>query len=166
MPRPPPPPPPPPRPLTEVNCETKLPPAHRKAGEGAYAGERSKETQGISTVSITWITPLDASTSARDTSRLPTMTLPSADLHRQASLPLTVFAAGRPSGRSWSPYAAHDMVGRIGASFSLFSGLSSVSTVPAGSLANASSVGANTVNGPALERVHQAGGLKAPRRAC
>ena len=30
----------------------------------------------------------------------------------------------------------------------LFSGLSSVSTVPFGSLANASSVGANTVNGP------------------
>src|SRR3954462_7398490 len=34
-------------------------------------------------------------------------------------------------------------------SFSLFSGFSSDSTVPAGSLANASSVGANTVNGPA-----------------
>ena len=34
-------------------------------------------------------------------------------------------------------------------SFALFSGLSSDSTVPAGSLANAASVGANTVNGPA-----------------
>ena len=33
-------------------------------------------------------------------------------------------------------------------SFALFSGLSSVSSVPAGSLANASSVGAKTVNGP------------------
>ena len=42
----------------------------------------------------------------------------------------------------------------------LFSGLSSVSTVPAGSLANAALVGANTVNGPApLKRVDQAGGL-------
>src|SRR5688572_13195993 len=35
------------------------------------------------------------------------------------------------------------------ASFCLFSGLSKDSTVPAGSLANASSVGAKTVNGPA-----------------
>src|SRR6187399_1302994 len=34
-------------------------------------------------------------------------------------------------------------------SLALFSGLSSDSTVPAGSLAKASSVGANTVNGPA-----------------
>ena len=33
-------------------------------------------------------------------------------------------------------------------SVALFSGLSSVSTVPAGSLAKASLVGANTVNGP------------------
>jgi hypothetical protein len=33
-------------------------------------------------------------------------------------------------------------------SFALFSGLSSVSSVPAGSFANASSVGAKTVNGP------------------
>src|SRR5688500_18744397 len=33
-------------------------------------------------------------------------------------------------------------------SFDLFSGFSSVSSVPAGSLANAASVGANTVNGP------------------
>ena len=36
---------------------------------------------------------------------------------------------------------------------SLFSGLSSVSTVPAGSLANASLVGANTVNGPLPDSV-------------
>ena len=33
-------------------------------------------------------------------------------------------------------------------SLALFSGLSRLSSVPAGSLANASSVGANTVNGP------------------
>ena len=33
-------------------------------------------------------------------------------------------------------------------SFALFSGLSSISRVPAGSFANASSVGAKTVNGP------------------
>src|SRR5882762_326567 len=36
---------------------------------------------------------------------------------------------------------------------SLFSGLTRVSTVPAGSLAKASSVGAKTVKGPALLRV-------------
>ena len=35
-------------------------------------------------------------------------------------------------------------------SLSLFSGLSSVSTVPAGSLSKAAFTGANTVNGPAL----------------
>ena len=34
-------------------------------------------------------------------------------------------------------------------SLALFSGFNSDSTVPAGSLANAASVGANTVNGPA-----------------
>src|SRR5512147_2026468 len=38
-------------------------------------------------------------------------------------------------------------------SFCLFSGLSKVSMVPAGSLAKASSVGAKTVNGPAPLRV-------------
>ena len=43
----------------------------------------------------------------------------------------------------------------------MFSGFSSVSSVPAGSLANASSVGANTVNGPApLRVVHQVGGVE------
>src|SRR6201991_4347447 len=36
---------------------------------------------------------------------------------------------------------------------SLFSGLTRVSTVPAGSLANASLVGANTVNGPGPDSV-------------
>src|SRR5262249_54349529 len=35
----------------------------------------------------------------------------------------------------------------------LFSGLSSVATVPSGNLPNASLVGANTVNGPGLSRV-------------
>ena len=42
---------------------------------------------------------------------------------------------------------------RIVASFSLFSGFSSDSTVPSGSAANAASVGANTVNGPSLPSV-------------
>ena len=42
----------------------------------------------------------------------------------------------------------------------MFSGLSSVSTVPAGSFANAALVGAKTVNGPGtLQRVDQARGL-------
>ena len=45
-------------------------------------------------------------------------------------------------------------------SLSLFSGFSRSSTVPAGSLAKASSVGAKTVNGPgALQRLDEAGGL-------
>jgi hypothetical protein len=42
---------------------------------------------------------------------------------------------------------------RIEVSLALFSGLSSDSTVPAGSLAKAASVGANTVNGPGPLRV-------------
>src|ERR1700712_1648368 len=39
------------------------------------------------------------------------------------------------------------------ASFSLFSGFRSVSTVPAGSFANAALVGANTVKGPGPDKV-------------
>src|SRR4029077_15822028 len=42
---------------------------------------------------------------------------------------------------------------RILVSCALFSGLSKVSTVPAGSLAKASLVGANTVNGPVPDSV-------------
>ncbi len=52
------------------------------------------------------------------------------------------------------------MVGEIDASWALFSG-GRFSTVPAGSLAKASSVGANTVERSRLERVHQAGGTNA-----
>jgi len=42
---------------------------------------------------------------------------------------------------------------RMLASLALFSGFSSESSVPAGSFANAASVGANTVNGPGPLRV-------------
>jgi len=58
----------------------------------------------------------------------------------------------------WATSAAITLPGTtwyvsISCSIWIFSGLSSISTVPAGSLANAASVGANTVNGPSDERV-------------
>src|SRR3954465_3350687 len=65
-----------------------------------------------------------------------------------SSLPLTVLTIC-PSFRSVDiALAGTTCAVRIAVSFSLFSGFSSVSTVPAGSLAKASSVGAKTVNGP------------------
>ena len=45
--------------------------------------------------------------------------------------------------------AADDMAGQDLRQLSLFSGFSSVSTVPAGSFSKAALVGAKTVNGPA-----------------
>src|SRR5262245_9516257 len=49
--------------------------------------------------------------------------------------------------------SGHDVVGSTLVNVLLFSGLSNVSTVPAGSLANAAFVGANTVKGPGLINV-------------
>lgn len=107
---------------------------------------------GMMTVSMTWMTPLEHSISALVTVA-PLTTTPVVPSTSSASpetdaglifLPATS-AAITLLGITWSV--------RILVSFSLFSGLTSVSTVPAGSFANASSEGANTVNGPAPLRV-------------
>src|SRR5271166_5911172 len=101
---------------------------------------------GIRTASMTWITPLLASMSVLMTFAPPTVTLPASTL-MASSLPFKVLAlvvvrsaAINLPGRTWYVSTA--------TSFSLFSGLSRFSTVPAGSLAKASSVGAKTVKGP------------------
>ena len=76
-----------------------------------------------------------------------TITLPSSTFSF-SSLPLTVLAELMPATSLAIALAGTTWYVRIATSFSLFSGLSRSSTVPAGSLANASSVGAKTVNGP------------------
>src|SRR3954453_3148947 len=58
--------------------------------------ERGDDGQGMSTGSITWMPPLDASMSALTTLALSTMTLPPSALSL-SSLPLTVLAVGRPA---------------------------------------------------------------------
>src|SRR5271165_3753355 len=107
---------------------------------------RAKMFYGIRTPSMTWITPLLASMSVLVTFAPPTVTLPASTL-MGSSLPFKVLAlvvvrsaAINLPGRTWYVSTA--------TSFSLFSGLSRFSTVPAGSLAKASSVGAKTVKGP------------------
>src|SRR5436190_19231164 len=97
---------------------------------------------------MTWITPLDDSMSALVTVAPPTMTL-SPTTFNDSSFPFTVFAEDIPATSLAIALAATTWYVRTATSFSLFSGLRRYSTVPAGSLANASSVGANTVNGPA-----------------
>src|SRR5215213_5899979 len=102
---------------------------------------------------MTWMTPLDALTSAVLTVALSTFTarplasiateLPSTVL-AAVFLPLMSLAMTLP-GTTW--YV------RIFVSCALFSGLSRFSTVPAGSFLKASSVGAKTVNGPGPLRV-------------
>ena len=67
-------------------------------------------------------------------------------------LPLTVFTLPGLTSAAMT-LAATTWYARIAASFSLFSGLRRVSTVPFGSFANAALVGANTVNGPSPLKV-------------
>src|SRR5436309_10976764 len=107
---------------------------------------------GISTVSTTWITPLDWLTFAIVTVEEPplasTIITLSPECFTVSSSPSTVFSflpsvrleASSLPGTTW--YV------RILVSVGLLSGFTSVSTVPAGSLPKAALVGANTVNGP------------------
>src|SRR5689334_17765891 len=111
---------------------------------------------GSSTVSITWITPFDAGTSVFTTLDLfpwpsvITTSFPSVAIVNDA--PFTVFTApGFTSAAITFP--ATTWYVRMPASLSLLSGFSNEATVPAGSFANASFVGANTVNGPAPDNV-------------
>ena len=127
---------------------------------------------GIRTLSTTWMTPFDCTTSA-----MVTLAMPPARRSRTITVPLLVTVSVPPDDRpSASPCRRRPSIAlQRGArpscrrrrdrsapwsASALFSGLSSVSTVPAGSAANAALVGANTVNGPGpFSVVDQAGGL-------
>ena len=107
---------------------------------------------GRMTLSITWITPLDASMSTARTLAALTMT-PLSLTFTVASLPFTVLADVNFTTSLARTLPATTWYVRTATSFSLFSGSNRLSTVPAGNLANASSVGAKTVNGPLPFRV-------------
>ena len=106
--------------------------------------------QGRRTESMTWISPFLAGmsvfTTVADPEAVPTFTPSVAEIESVpppavlASDSLTTSAAATFPGTTWRR--------RISRSLSLFSGLRSSSTVPAGRYAKASSVGAKTVNGP------------------
>lgn len=96
---------------------------------------------------MTWITPLLALISVAVTLASLTMTPPLSAL-MVTCLPLTVAADVNFTTCAAVTFPATTWQVSIAASFSLFSGLSRFSTVPAGSFANASLVGAKTVNGP------------------
>src|ERR1700755_2608782 len=115
---------------------------------------------GIKTVSTTWMTPLDWITSAMVTLALtPFSSVTMTSLPSMVAVkvpPATVFmvALPLPSLMALAMVAASILPGttwyvRMPVSLALFSGLSSVSTVPFGSLSKASLVGAKTVKGPA-----------------
>src|SRR6478609_2746783 len=97
---------------------------------------------------MTWMTPLDAWTSFTPF----TYTLPSRTTMSRGS-PFTVFGVA-PLDLTMSAAMTLPLTTwyvRIDVSFSLSA--SSASIVPAGSFANAASVGAKTVNGPGPDRV-------------
>ena len=100
---------------------------------------------GVSTVSITWIVPFDASMSVTSTRAPPTVTTsPSTSI--DTASPWTVIAE---SSRTTSDaLTSPDTTWYSSTSVSAGMSPSRASTVPSGSFANASSVGAKTVNGP------------------
>src|SRR5947209_1550044 len=120
---------------------------------------------GINTVSTTWITPLDWNTSAIVTLETPpfssfsSMPLPSGEVAVSFSpstvvkvaVPLPALIAFIKSLLDILPATTWYVSTLV--SVSLFSGLTKLSTVPAGNLSNASFVGANTVNGPVPDNV-------------
>ena len=98
-----------------------------------------------------WMTPLEHSMSVVVTLAPSTMT-PSLPTLMVISAPLTVGTLAPSMVTTVLAITLPDTTWyvRMSVSFALFSGLMSSSTVPAGSLAKAASVGAKTVNGPAL----------------
>src|SRR6056297_1360266 len=101
---------------------------------------------GSNTLSITWMTPLLVMMSALTT-------LASLILTPSQVLILTYLPASVSAFFSFITFLAVTLPAttwylRISTSLSLFSGFSKLATVPSGSAANASSVGAKTVNGP------------------
>src|SRR5215217_698218 len=119
---------------------------------------------GVRTASITWMTPFDWITSGMVTlATVPfssvTVILPSTSL-RVSLQPPTVSTTCSPPSAATMPAMSVERAlagitwqARMVASMSLFSGLSRVSTVPAGSASKAALTGARTVKGPAPDRV-------------
>ena len=111
----------------------------------ATEGMSPRSAGGMSTLSITWMTPFDAGTSASTTLASLTMT-PSATVNERSSsltavavMPSVTADAGTEPETTW--------YSRISVSVALPSTVSNAArSIPAA--ANASSVGANTVNGP------------------
>ncbi len=119
---------------------------------------------GKRTLSITWITPFDCSTSAIVTLATPpvssvTVTLFAIKLQRdfaaangfhlvRAASSFTIFITASDMALAPTTWQVRTLV-----NVSLASGFNRPSTVPAGKAAKASLVGANTVNGPAPCRV-------------
>ena len=95
---------------------------------------------GSNTVSITWITPFEAFTSAVVTLALFTIT-PTASAFTLSDWPLTV---GTMPVFTSLAITAPETTWYVRIAFSLGMSFNSASTVPAGSLANAASVGANS----------------------
>ncbi len=93
------------------------------------------------------MTPFEVSRSAAAT-LAPPIVSPLSVARIASEPPWSVLA--EVSFAAWSEYTRPETTWylRIAASFALFSGLSSDSTVPSGSAAKAASVGAKTVNGP------------------
>ena len=120
---------------------------NEKASSFSLAGTAA----GKMTESMMWMTPLEHSMSVVVTLAPSTMT-PSVPTLMVISAPLTVGTLAPSMVTTVLAITLPDTTWyvRMAASIALFSGLISSSTVPAGSLAKAASVGANTVNGPAL----------------
>ncbi len=151
----------------ELHRPEKIPPrsggsALRPTGVNAWRGRYF----GSRTVSITWITPFDCSTSAIVTvaaSPLASVTesLPAAGLLDQGlaaadglQLGHAVAVLDRLHQIGGGETTRHHVIGEDAGERGLVLGLHQMSrTVPAGSLANAALVGANTVNGPAPDSV-------------
>ena len=131
------------------------------AGENAYPSDEipivtsqvtSLSAGGVSTLSITWITPLLAGTSASVTIATPSPTItPKTSLtYTNSKSPLAVVTFDFPSVRSADIISpGTTWYSKMFARVSFPSGVSSAAkSIPAA--ANASSVGANSVNGPSL----------------
>ena len=118
---------------------------NEKASSFSLAGTAA----GKMTESMMWMTPLEHSMSVVVTLAPSTMT-PSVPTLMVISAPLTVGTLAPSMVTTVLAITLPETTWyvRMPVSLALFSGLMSSSTVPAGSLAKASSVGAKTVNGP------------------
>ena len=119
-----------------------------KTGFAGAAGAAA----GRITESITWITPLSVMMSVVTTDAPSTFT-PSAPTEILTSAPLTVFTFFPFNVTTVSAKTLPGTTWYVRIEVSLGMSFRRASTVPGGSLANAASVGAKTVNGPALLRV-------------